>query len=333
MKIEIFKKKCGRLCNFFLKQTENFAWEMLKISPLLIVIGVAVFVFKQMPQLYSALMTLSMLAIILIVVNVARQFLFPHIKLGALIHKASESSIGAAIVFFGTVLFIMMIVFVSMARADTMTDRARPHIPVLQENYQKYWPDAPYKHYMPAQIEQESLWKQFAQLKTSRELGRGFSQMTIAYRADGSVRFNKYVEARQRFAELRGWDWQNDAFNTEYNLLFVVLEDHRNFLTYRNFSDDMSRWAATLVCYNAGCGTVNTRYSICKTTPDCDSSKWFGGLDSVASTGEKSAQIYGRNLAGERNKYPRTVIYVRSPKYEEFFKEDICSMCHPRRII
>lgn len=311
-----------KITKFFIQRIKNFLWEILKVSPLLVILLAAWIIFGKSPQLYSALMSLSMLAIILLAINIFRQFMFPHIKMGQLVKIASKNPIGAAIVFFATMLFIMMVVMITMASAsdEVMLSRAKPWIPTLQKNFKIYWPDAPLKHYQPSQIEQESLWKQFAELKTSREHGRCFSQMTIAYNKDGTVRFNKFIEARQRYKELRGWDWQNDPFNAQYHLLFVTLEDHRNFLAFNDtFSTDMDRWAATLVCYNAGCTTVRSRWSVCEKTPGCDSSRWFGGLDSVASVSEAKALLYGRPLAAERNKYPRLIIFTRSLKYKQFF--------------
>ena len=296
--------------------------------PAIALIAFAWWYFGAIPQLKAALMSISTIAGIIVVLNIFRQFMLPHFKSGEVIKKAMGHPIGAGLIFFAVMFFLSLIVFITMAKADTMLDRASPWLPVIERNYEKHWDSAPYKHFLPAQVEQESLWKQFAQLKTSRELGRGFGQLTIAYTSTGAVRFNKYTEAVQRFKELKGWDWQNDPFHAEYQLLFVVLEDYKNFITYqKTFSTDKDRWAATLVCYNAGCGTVRNRWAICSKTVGCDDTKWFGGLDTVASASEASATLYGRSLAAERNKYPKLVIETRSPKYENYF---LCITCHPR---
>ncbi len=296
----------------------NVINEILRMSPLLVVIGASYLYLWEAPQLVSSMISLSIVFMLLAAIHVARQFLQPYIKLGALIAKASETSLGAAIVFAVSMAFIMLVLFLAVVKAETydqkMLNRATPYIPVLKQSFVKYWADAPLKYCECGKIEQESSWSRFAELHTSREWGVSFSQITIAYNKDGTVRFDKFKEAKRRYKELQGWEWK-DRFNVKMNFTFIVLEDKRNFLIMKAyFSNDINRWAASMIAYNAGSDTVWNRRALCKTTEGCNYKVWFGGLDTVKTKGEDKL-LYGRPLWQARNEYPYKIIFKRSPKY------------------
>ncbi len=200
--------------------------------------------------------------------------------------------------------------------------KAEPHLALLDSVITKYWPDAPCREFIAGQIEQETCanlkkcWNSNTELKTKREYGFGLGQITIAYRKNGSVRFNNFDEAKRRYEELSDWQW-DDRYNTKYQLIFIVMECKLNFKKYGNrFVTDIQKWAAALVTYNAGSGAVLTRLKVCKVTPGCDCTTWFGGLDQVHSK-EEEVLLYGRMLYLRRNDYPYNIIYIRSQKYAD----------------
>jgi len=190
-----------------------------------------------------------------------------------------------------------------------LTERALTNLPVLEREIGEHWPKMPMRGIAAAQIEQESAWNTKAQLKTSREWGRGLGQLTI------TPQFNAYLEVVKR-AELKDWNWQKDPFNVRYQITYLVLQDRANFSAVNAmFDDDVCRWAGALVAYNAGMGTVLKRRSQALASKSVDAKHWFGGLDSVRVPIE-SKLLYGRNLGEMRNDYPRLIIKVRSGKYE-----------------
>lgn len=76
-----------------------------------------------------------------------------------------------------------------------MPDLAYTYAPMLVMVQALLWPAAPQPEVMAAQIERETCitlthrtcWSPRAELKTSRENGVGFGQVTRAYRADGTL--------------------------------------------------------------------------------------------------------------------------------------------------
>jgi hypothetical protein len=198
--------------------------------------------------------------------------------------------------------------------AASNLDRAKPYLIIMSDVIRTYWPAAPGKPIMAGKIEQESAWKNKATLKTSRELGRGLGQMTIAYRTDGSERFNIYRDAVKMKA-LKNWDWQADPYNVRYQLTFSVLTDRSNFGTVRPYAvNDYQAWKMALVCYNAGQGRWLSRRHNAKAR-DRPADRWDGGLDMTYSSGEAKL-LYGRPLYEAVNEYP-TVIFSRAQKYKE----------------
>jgi len=213
---------------------------------------------------------------------------------------------------------LAMLLFFMFISSSAMLDRATPYMPMLIDIFKQYWIEAPMKHIEPGKVEQESLWKEKAELKTSREYGIGLVQITQAFRKDGSVRFDNFLEAKKRYKEFLGdWQWE-DRFNPKYQLTYSILTDKHNFNILSFFKNPQERWAGTLVCYNAGCGTVLNRKALCRATKGCDITKWFGGLDSVHLKSEE-VLLYNKPLWIARNSYP-TSVFDRSIKYKETFK-------------
>jgi hypothetical protein len=213
--------------------------------------------------------------------------------------------------YFFPILFTLTILILFLSTSAfpvTMIEKFKPYSNLLSVIISDHWKDSTYRHFIPAQIERESNWKEKAELKTYREYGIGLSQITI------TKRYNNFTDAINRYKELSYWKY-SDRFNANYQLHFVVLQDKSNFTVNKKlFSDNINRWAGTLVSYNAGHGTVLNRRSLCKVTEGCDFNLWFGGLDSVQLKTE-TGKLYGRSLWKMRNDYPKSIIFELSGKY------------------
>lgn len=163
----------------------------------------------------------------------------------------------------------------------------------------------PFKHIPCGKIEQESWWKPTAELKTDREYGFGFGQITI------TSRFNNFEEAK-KLKPLKDWRWE-DRYNPRYQLTYSVLTDKYNFKSvYKLFKDDTNRWAGTLVAYNAGLNTVLQRRAQAKKL-GLDYQLWFNGLDRAFLAYEDKL-LYNRKLGLMRNEYP-VLIFKKAEKY------------------
>lgn len=300
----------------------TLGYELYRLWPLLAIIAAALILLGDVAQLAVQLYTLSMVAMVVAVVHLIRKALFPYVDLSTLVSRAKDSPAGAAIVYAATVALISVIILASTGHAAGIPERARPLLPVLVEAQAMHWPDMPLQHIPAGQVEQESSWREDAELRTSREHGRGLVQLTVAYRADGSERFNSYREAVRTFPALAGWDWREDPYSVRHQLAYLVLQDRANFgrVTRLGIDDPEQAWRAGLVCYNAGPGRVLKRraYALAEGLP---ADRWTGGLEDAHGPAEDRV-LYGRPLWQLVNEYPLKILR-RAEKYRHV-------VCHTR---
>jgi len=234
--------------------------------------------------------------------------IFPTLDIDQAIKTACSSSNGASRVVMAFVILLCIILWLAVpsARADNLQ--------VLSSTINQHWPNAPLRHIMAGQVQQESSWKERATLKTSRELGRGLVQLTIAYRPDGSERFNAYRDAVRGYKALSAWNWQQDPYNVGYQLTYLVLRDRGQFaVTRRSMADDAEAWRAALVCYNAGEGRWLARIANARLMW-LDRTRWIGGLEHAHGKTEDRL-LYGRRLWQAVNEYP-VIIFKKAARYE-----------------
>lgn len=205
---------------------------------------------------------------------------------------------------------------------------AREHAPTLVEVQRRSWAEAPEPHTLAGQVEQESCislrhskcWNPRAELKTSREYGFGLGQITVAYRADGSVRFNKFEELRKEVPALRSWTWA-ERYRIDYQLLAVVEMDRMLFGTFKDAATLRDRWAFTLSAYNGGKGGVTQDRLLCRNTPGCDPSRWFGHVEHTSLKTRRVNPGYGKSAFEINREYPVLILDVRRPKYSLFWSD------------
>lgn len=204
---------------------------------------------------------------------------------------------------------------------------AVPLLPKLSKTIDSVWPTMPMRSYAAAQIEQESCislthskcWNSHAELKTSREYGFGFGQTTIAYRADGTERFNVWRDLTNLDPVLKDkWTWDN-RYDPELQMRALVVKNRINYSAIRyETANQTEKMAFLSVTYNSGSPIVDR--NICVRTKGCDPTKWFAGLGytAVSSFTAKSTVVakgYGKSFASISREYPVNVIIVRRPKY------------------
>lgn len=198
--------------------------------------------------------------------------------------------------------------------------------PQLADLQLKIWPAAPMPSFLCSQAEQESCislkhskcWNTRSQLKTSREWGRGIGQVTTAYRADGSIRFDKQAELREQYASLRGWT--SDKWDdVNYQLTAIVEMDHGIFRRMLAAATDRDRLAFTLSSYNGGESGVRQDRLLCRNTRECDPAIWFGNVELYSLKSRKPNPGYGASAFKINREYIHLVMDVRRPKYEQFF--------------
>ena len=202
-------------------------------------------------------------------------------------------------------------------------------VPQLVEAQRDLWPAAPEPWTLAGLVEQESCislthrkcWNPYAELKTSREYGFGLGQITRAYRADGSVRFDKFQELRDTYPALAGWAWQ-DRFRADYQLKAMVSMTQGLWSRTEWAATDRDQWAFVLSAYNGGLGHVFQDRRLCAQKDGCDPARWFDNveLDSVKSRRELVG-YGGQSPFSINRKYPRNVLDLRRDKYMLFWSE------------
>jgi len=195
-----------------------------------------------------------------------------------------------------------------------MIERATPFLPILTAAVAEIWPAAPLLSYFAAKVEQESLWNPRATLRTSREWGAGLGQFTVAYRADGSILFDKMAEVRALDPGLAGW---TDRYDPVYQLRAMVVLDraiHRRLGTYATVYDGLSFSASA---YNGGEGGLAQDRRLCANTAGCDPSRWRDHVELTSTKSRVKWQGYGQSAYDINRGYVHNVLYVRRHKYVE----------------
>lgn len=195
-----------------------------------------------------------------------------------------------------------------------LPNAAEQLLPVLAKEIDTFWPQLFIREFPAGLIEQESNWKVGAALKTKREFGCGLGQFTVAYNADGSVRFNALEETRALHPTLRGWTMA-DCYNAQFQLRAVVLKLQQN---ERSCIPLMANKAESLNCaaakYNGGSGSITRRVRACRMTKDCDPRIWQN-LAQFCPQSKQKAEGYGESFCEINSKYPGRVT-TRMVKYQ-----------------
>lgn len=197
---------------------------------------------------------------------------------------------------------------------------ALKYAPVLVARQRALWPSAPAPWTLAGLIEQESRWRVHAQLKTPREYGFGLGQFTVAYRADGSERFNKFKELKSRYASLAGWRWEN-RFDPAQQLTAIVEMTHALWRRAPPAATSDDRWAFTDAAYNGGLGSLLQDRRLCANSAGCDPRRWFGHVETHSLKSRKPQPGYGGRSWFDINRdHVRNVLKVRRGKYRHFWE-------------
>ena len=226
--------------------------------------------------------------------------------------------------------FLLLAYCVPAAASQVSTvvpKNALQYLPQLVETQRTVWPAAPIPSFLAAQVEQESCislthskcWNPRAELKTKRENGVGFGQFTRAYRADGSIRFDKISELAAAHQSLRGWTWER-RYDPGYQLTAIVEMNKAIFGRQKGAATERDRLSFTLSAYNGGEGGVLQDRRLCSNTKGCDPARWLGHVANTSLKSKTPHPGYKQSFFAINREYVTNVLDVRRPKYEQFFK-------------
>lgn len=228
----------------------------------------------------------------------------------------------------GAIITISFLALICVARAAPYTPAgATQYAPVLVEKQKSNWPGIPTPWTLGGLVEQESCaslksrqcWNPRAELKTSREYGFGLGQITIAYRPDGTERFNEFTTLQRQYASLRSWRWEN-RYDPGYQLTALIEMVKALWTKTPPANGDDTHWAFTLVSYNGGLGALLQDRRYCANSAGCDPTLWFGNIETHSLKSKAPQKAYGgQSWYSITRGYVKNVLTIRRAKYQQFW--------------
>lgn len=257
--------------------------------------------------------------------DLALRILQPAVDAQAMAKQALITSSGAGMVYIGRCILaaVVLVLTVTASRSAEPPAAAVPLLPVLQAEQRAYWPDAPLPSALGAQVEQEtcpslkhrSCWNPRAELRTSREQGVGLGQLTRAFRADGSTRFDALAEIVHAYPQaLAGLNWGN-RYDAALQLRALVLKDRQGFLQVLGADTPADQLAMAFAAYNGGLGGLASDRRACAATPACDAGRWFGHVERTSLKAKTAVPGYGKSFFEINREYVRNIMVVRRVRY------------------
>lgn len=225
----------------------------------------------------------------------------------------------------GFLFFLCCLFAINISYAqDYIPPQAFKHKETIKTEIETYFNNLPNPYYIPALIEHESCislkhkrcWNSTSRLKSAREEGAGLGQITRAYKADGTLRFDSLYELRTRYKkELQDAAWETIYSRPDVQIRMIILMSRDNYNKLYDVPEGMERLAMTDAAYNGGMGGLQKGRRLCSLRQGCDPDIWFGNVERIVVKSTKP--IYGDRSPDQINKYHvRDVLKTRMPKYE-----------------
>jgi hypothetical protein len=207
---------------------------------------------------------------------------------------------------------------------------AKALMPLVVSTIDSTWPDIPNKEYIPALIELESCislkhsrcWNTKSELKTARERGVGLGQITVAYKADGSVRFDALQDNKRLDARLKDLNWNNVTERADLQIVMItrmVQSSYTRLLKVvgsPSVALDMADSA-----YNGGLGGVLNARMKCSLTKGCNPNIWFKNVELTCAKSNVPMPGYGgRSPCSINTEHVYHTRVLRAAKYKAFIE-------------
>lgn len=211
------------------------------------------------------------------------------------------------------------------ALASDIPPQAFQYLPTLTAQVQSVLPGFHAPEYFGGLIEHESgcpgikrmCWNPKARLKSQREEGAGLSQITRAYKDDGTLRFDSLAETRKLdprgLNELR---WDNVYDRPDLQMRVMVVMTRQNWNRAGKLTTDRGyQLQLTDLAYNAGFGRVLNDMRACSLQAGCNPQQWKGHVERTCTASTRP--LYGTRSACDISRHHvHDVIDVRMPKYK-----------------
>lgn len=207
-------------------------------------------------------------------------------------------------------------------------ERAVKYLPILANVIIDCWPEVENPDVFAGQCEQETCpslksnqcWNPRTEFKTSRELGFGISQITIAYDEEGRERFNNFKVATKLDKVMKDWRWE-DRYNPYYQLRFLVLYDKQIFGLIKWSDDELVKFAFTLAAYNGGLNGMIRDRKMCESVPGCNKNIWFDNVEKHSWRSKIKISGYGKSFFEINREYVSKILKERRFRYIDYWTD------------
>ena len=157
-----------------------------------------------------------------------------------------------------------------------------------------------------------------SELKTKREQGIGFFQLTRTFRKDGRVKWDVIGTLKKRHSkELKELSWDNVKDRPDLQIKAGLLLWRDNWRKLANTIPENERVYFADSIYNGG-GWVYKERRICKLRKGCDPDIWFGNVELIKDVRGKK-KLYGKRTAWDINRHHvKDVTKIRLNKYKKY---------------
>lgn len=206
-------------------------------------------------------------------------------------------------------------------------EKAKLYLPIVKNEQQRFFSDIKQPEYFGGLVEQESCislkhsrcWDPRSELKSVHEQGIGFGQITRAFKADGSVRFDALTDMKRQNKELSELSWDTIKSRPDLQIRTMILMTKSNYKSLWSVSSPEERLKFSDAAYNGGIGGVNKERRLCGLKAGCDPQYWFENVEKTCSKSLKP--LYGNRNACMINREHVTYVFkLRMAKYSPYLK-------------
>lgn len=198
---------------------------------------------------------------------------------------------------------------------------------IIQKELDDNFPDLYDYNYTPSLIEHESCitlkhkrcWNSMSKLKSAREEGAGLGQVTRAFNADGSVRFDTLTEMSKRYKnELREAKWETIYSRPDIQIRIMILMIRDDYKKLYNVPNPEHRMQMVDAAYNGGLGGVLKERRACGMATNCNPNEWFNNVEKYCLKSKKA--LYGTRSACDINRHHvHDVFHDNLPRYDKVY--------------
>jgi len=162
-----------------------------------------------------------------------------------------------------------------------------------------------------------------SELKTKREQGVGFFQLTRTFRKDGRIRWDIVATLKKKHPkELHELNWDNIKQRPDLQIKAGLLLWRDNYRKLASTIPVEERVYFADSIYNGG-GYVYKERRICKLRKGCDPDVWFDNVELIKDVRGKK-KLYGNRTAWDINRHHvKDVTKTRIDKYKKYDESKI----------